>query len=515
MLKSRASQGVDVVVVVIVFSYFLVAVLLPCFVLFSGAGGFSAIGGLLSSESIRDAFLDSATFALRFAIAVSLTAYFFAVSVEIRCKPRAKALVVLLSLLLFLIFDSPLRTILSAVSSRLQMEPSIWFSILPLWIKSFALFSLFIILSVSGGERLVEVSVNQGGSPSSFWRTTLLLRARNSLSLVFCLALIVGFGAAGETAIEVPDYRSLSDLLHSSMGDTDSRGRAFGLALYIFLASVLVLLLLTALLPKPHIGQDSGVLSATWWDACHRPWMLPVSVATPLALFAVVAVMLWQSRSASPELVAHSLLSERAVESIVASLATSLVALGIGAALAYRTTVRASRFGGAMVVIAILPLLLPAAPYAVAGAEVKKWAQSALGLDSMWLVWAYAFLFWKAFAISYLILLAAFNHGRGVLESAAVNLGASIWETFWRVTFPRTWPMIAAAWTLAFASQITDSEYSRYLSGSHSSLGTWLVDGMIYQNDPARWAVSAFLILSFGAALSVVVFAWARLSNRA
>ena len=74
--------------------------------------------------------------------------------------------------------------------------------------------------------------------------------------------------------------------------------------------------------------------------------------------------------------------------------------------------------------------------------------------------------------------------------------------------------MIAAAWILGFGSQITDSEYSRYLSGAHSSLGSWLVDGMMYQSDPARWAVSAFIVLSFGAAVVFVVATGAQFSKK-
>ena len=54
----------------------------------------------------------------------------------------------------------------------------------------------------------------------------------------------------------------------------------------------------------------------------------------------------------------------------------------------------------------------------------------------------------------------------GALEQAAMTLGATLWQTFWRVTFPMIRPGIIVGGILAFASSFDELMLSLFLTGA-------------------------------------------------
>lgn len=54
----------------------------------------------------------------------------------------------------------------------------------------------------------------------------------------------------------------------------------------------------------------------------------------------------------------------------------------------------------------------------------------------------------------------------GALEQAAMTLGATLWQTFWRVTFPLVRPGIIVGGILAFASSFDELMLSLFLTGA-------------------------------------------------
>ena len=71
------------------------------------------------------------------------------------------------------------------------------------------------------------------------------------------------------------------------------------------------------------------------------------------------------------------------------------------------------------------------------------------------------------FSISYVVItvkarLAGFDRQ---LEEAAFDLGASPWQTFWRVTFPLLWPGILSGALMAFTLSFDDFMITFYTAG--------------------------------------------------
>jgi spermidine/putrescine transport system permease protein len=91
------------------------------------------------------------------------------------------------------------------------------------------------------------------------------------------------------------------------------------------------------------------------------------------------------------------------------------------------------------------------------------------------------------FNISYVVVtvkarLAGFDRR---LEEAAMDLGATEWATFWRVTFPLIFPGILAAAMLAFSLSIDDFVITNFVSGTTNTFPIW-VYGVIRNALPAQ-----------------------------
>ena len=61
---------------------------------------------------------------------------------------------------------------------------------------------------------------------------------------------------------------------------------------------------------------------------------------------------------------------------------------------------------------------------------------------------------------------AALRSYSGALELAAMTLGANLWQTFWRVTFPIILPGVVVGAILAFASSFDELMLSLFLTGA-------------------------------------------------
>jgi spermidine/putrescine transport system permease protein len=95
------------------------------------------------------------------------------------------------------------------------------------------------------------------------------------------------------------------------------------------------------------------------------------------------------------------------------------------------------------------------------------------------------------------------------LEEAAMDLGATEWVTFWKVTFPLIFPGILAAALLAFSLSIDDFIITNFASGTTNTFPVWIW-GTIRNNLPPQVNVIGTVI--FGTAVGLVVLAtlWSR-----
>ena len=112
------------------------------------------------------------------------------------------------------------------------------------------------------------------------------------------------------------------------------------------------------------------------------------------------------------------------------------------------------------------------------------------------------------FNISYVVVtvkarLAGFDRN---LEEAAMDLGATEWTTFWKVTFPLILPGVIAAALLAFSLSIDDFVITSFVSGTTNTFPIW-VWGIIKNALPVQINVIGsivFLVAVGGVALTTL-----------
>lgn len=88
------------------------------------------------------------------------------------------------------------------------------------------------------------------------------------------------------------------------------------------------------------------------------------------------------------------------------------------------------------------------------------------------------------------------------IEEAARDLGASPWQTFWKVTFPITWPTILASGILAFALSFDEFLITLFVIGSDSTLPIMMWSRMRRRIDPSINAVAAIIFAVFVTSLA-------------
>ena len=156
--------------------------------------------------------------------------------------------------------------------------------------------------------------------------------------------------------------------------------------------------------------------------------------------------------------------SESLRGSLVASLqiafVTMIVATTLGTLLAFGLVRARTRFSGGANVLMLIPLVTPEI---VAGVSaLLLFTQVGMRLSLLTIVIAHI-----TFSISYVTVvvrarLAALNPE---IEHAAMDLGATRWQTFRLVVLPALWPAVVAAGLLVFALSFDDFVLSFFTTG--------------------------------------------------
>ena len=103
----------------------------------------------------------------------------------------------------------------------------------------------------------------------------------------------------------------------------------------------------------------------------------------------------------------------------------------------------------------------------------------------------------------------------GILEEAAASLGASRWQTFWRVLFPELRPALLTGFALAFARGLGEYGSVIFIAGNmplRTEITPLLIMIKLEQFDYAGATAIAlvFLSLSFALLLAINVLQWKR-----
>jgi spermidine/putrescine transport system permease protein len=99
------------------------------------------------------------------------------------------------------------------------------------------------------------------------------------------------------------------------------------------------------------------------------------------------------------------------------------------------------------------------------------------------------------------------------LEEAAMDLGATPWATFWKVTFPLILPGIMAGALLAFSLSIDDFIVTNFTSGTATTFPIWIW-ASIKNNLPPQVHVIGTMVFIGAVTLVGMSTAWERRSER-
>ncbi len=193
---------------------------------------------------------------------------------------------------------------------------------------------------------------------------------------------------------------------------------------------------------------------------------------------------------------ADSQLIESAINSIVVAIAATALSTAAGTLCAYALWKRQSR---PMLTALYVSLATPEIVTGVALLAFYQWAFRVLGLR---LGMHTVVLAHVSFCIAYVVIvvLARLRTMDRSLEEAAMDLGATEWQAFRRVTLPLLAPGIAAAALLAFTISFDDYVITSLVAGVDSETLPMVIYAMARRGaNPVINAVSAMIVAGLGA----------------
>ncbi len=193
-------------------------------------------------------------------------------------------------------------------------------------------------------------------------------------------------------------------------------------------------------------------------------------------------------------------LAEAAWNSLLIALASTALSTAIGTACAYGLWKRGSRWlSGSM----YLSLVTPEIVTGISLLAFYQWLFRHVGLH---LGMHTVILAHVAFSIAYVVVvvLARLRTFDPALEEAALDLGATEFEAFWRVTLPAILPGVIAASLLAFTVSIDDYVITSLVAGVDSETLPMVIYAMARRGiSPVVNAISTIIVVGLGA---LVVF---------
>jgi spermidine/putrescine transport system permease protein/putrescine transport system permease protein len=197
--------------------------------------------------------------------------------------------------------------------------------------------------------------------------------------------------------------------------------------------------------------------------------------------------------------------SESLRGSLIASLeiavATTIVATLLGTLLAYGLVRARTRWSPAMNVLMLVPLVTPEI---VAGVSAfLLFTQLGMRLSLLTITLAHI-----TFSISYVtvVVRARMATLNPEVEAAAMDLGATRWQSYRLIVLPELWPAIIAAGLLVFALSFDDFVISFFTTGeSPQPLPVRIWSAIRFGVTPAINAIGTLMILISGLAIAAAL----------
>jgi len=182
--------------------------------------------------------------------------------------------------------------------------------------------------------------------------------------------------------------------------------------------------------------------------------------------------------------------------SIVIALLSAVLSTVIGTAAAYGVWKKRARwFSSSLYLSLVTPEIVTGISLLVFFQYIFHWTHWHLGLYTVVLAHV-------AFSIAYVAIVVAsrLRSFDPALEEAALDLGATHWRAFRRVTLPFLWPGILAAALLALIVSFDDYVITSMVAGVDSETLPMVIYAMARRGvNPTLNAVSALVVLLFGA----------------
>jgi spermidine/putrescine transport system permease protein len=194
-------------------------------------------------------------------------------------------------------------------------------------------------------------------------------------------------------------------------------------------------------------------------------------------------------------LAADANLIESAGNSLIIAVVATAVATIIGTLAAYGLWKRGSAWlSGSMYLSLVTPEIVTGASLLALFQWIFRFAHLRLGMHTVILAHV-------GFSLAYVVVvvLARLRSYDRTLEEAALDLGATEFEAFYRVTLPYLVPAIAAAAMLAFTVSIDDYVITSLVAGVDSQTLPMVIYAMARRGvNPALNAVSTLVVFGLG-----------------
>jgi ABC-type spermidine/putrescine transport system permease subunit II len=193
------------------------------------------------------------------------------------------------------------------------------------------------------------------------------------------------------------------------------------------------------------------------------------------------------------------------VTSTVLAFASSILSLALGSAAAYGIV--RGRFPGRGYIDAnfMAPLIVPTIVVAVA----MYLFLAKLGLLGTWLGLVLSHV---VLSVPYVVLIVgvAIRSFDERIEQVAFTLGASRFQTVWRVLLPNLVPSLASAWILALIASFDEVIVTLFVAGPYQTVPKRMFNELVLQVNPTITAIATILIAISVLAMAAIALISAR-----
>jgi spermidine/putrescine transport system permease protein len=193
-------------------------------------------------------------------------------------------------------------------------------------------------------------------------------------------------------------------------------------------------------------------------------------------------------------------LVEAAGNSVIIALASALLSTVIGTLAAYGMWKRSAPvLSGSLYLSLVTPEIVTGISLLIFFQWIFHWLHFQLGMATVIIAHV-------AFSIAYItiVISARLRTMDPSLEEAALDLGATEWRAFWRVTLPILRPAIIAAGLLALVISFDDYVITSFVAGVDSETLPMVIYAMARRGiSPSINAISSIIVIFFGALILI------------